>query len=229
MNPHTWDQYCNDRRCAGPFENQMLYAMCRNNSAHISPYVTAGKITSIGRIYSASPERGAGKAKATDPQLGLSEAIGNRLAKSILDEKLKMINFEEQFSATLIKKVVDTHTYLVGEIRDASVGWSALASNPSWRARNHRSFASKYLHFHRPNAFPIMDSLARAGLTRLGFRGGSGQYKQFCEGIGDYIANLPLGWTLRSLDTMLVNIGRGHSGERAALCGCNFSHTKVKI
>ncbi len=222
MRSHTWEHYCNDRRCAGTFENQILYATCRDNFTHTSPYVIAGKITAIGRIYAASPERGAGKGK--NLRVGLSDAIGIQLAQSKLDEKLSLICFEEKFSAKLIDSVAEIHTHLVGEIRDAIFRWSELASDQNWKPRSHRSFASKYLHFHRPNLFPIMDSLARAGLSKLEPKAGWGDYKQFCVAIGEYIDKIPPDWTLRSLDTMLVSIGRGHSGNQSAGCGCNVVH-----
>ena len=95
MSP-SWDQYCNAPNLAGPFENLILYAMCRDHSDHKNPYVTAGKVTAIGRIYAAAPERGAGKGRATE---SLAQAIGKRLADMLLDERLSEIEFVERFSS----------------------------------------------------------------------------------------------------------------------------------
>lgn len=58
--PNAQD-YAKYRNVAGTFENQMLYRMCADFPAHDDPYVVAGKITAIGRVYAASPTRGAGK------------------------------------------------------------------------------------------------------------------------------------------------------------------------
>ena len=70
--------------------------MCRDHSDHKNPYVTAGKVIAIGRIYAAASERGAGKGRATE---SLAQAIGKRLADMLLDERLSEIEFVERFSS----------------------------------------------------------------------------------------------------------------------------------
>lgn len=218
----TWEAYTFYAEIAGPFENKVLYAMCRDNPAHDNAYVTAGKITAIGRIYAAAPERGAGSGRAPG---SLSHAIAKRLASSPLDDQLKAINFADRFTEANMEKIVEVHRLLGELVADATRGWSKSSDDPDWSPRSQASFASKYLHFHKPNAFPIMDSYAKAGLACAGLKGPFGTYKQFCAGIARHVEGQDLGWTLRSIDTDLVNRGRAHldrTGTYCRQCGVAF-------
>lgn len=210
-----WEAYTGDADTAGPFENQILYAMCRDNPAHGDPYVTAGKITAIGRIYAAAPERGAGSGRKPG---SLSHAIAARLSNSPLDERLDAITFNERFSKANQAQIVEMHRLLVVEVAHATRGWSIMGDDSAWSPRNQASFASKYLHFHRPNAFPIMDSYAKAGLACAGLKGPFGTYEQFCAGIARHVEGQDLGWTPRSIDTDLVTRGRAHLDQTDSLC-----------
>ena len=222
MSP-AWEQYCSDPNLAGPFENRILYAMCRDHPDHKDPYVTAGKVTAIGRIYAAAPERGAGKGRATE---SLVQAIGNRLSDMLLDQKLLEIEFAECFSSDMSVKVVEAHQLLVTEIAAATREWSSKGRVADWSPRNQASFASKYLHFHRPNAFPIMDSFAKSGLVCTGINGPFNTYAQFCGGISQHIADLDC-WTPRGIDTALVAKGRAHSDRSGSSCRqCNITFLK---
>jgi hypothetical protein len=212
------DCYCNDATLAGPFENRILYAMCGDKPGHTCVYVTAGKVTAIGRIYAASPERGAGSGQL--PDITLAQAIGERLQTSCLDEKLNKIAFCDRFSAYLRDQVVETHKYLVAEIAAVIKGWSShAAKNVDWKPRNQASFASKYHHFHRPNAFPIMDSFAKAGLVCTGLKAAHVEsYGGFCTGMVLHVKNLVPNWTPRSVDTALVARGRMHAARPQRCC-----------
>ena len=210
-----WEAYTRDPKSAGPFENQILYAMCRDNPAHSDPYVTAGKITAIGRIYAAAPERGAGSGREPG---SLAHAIALRLANSPLDERLDAIAFADRFSEANQAQIVETQRLLVDEVAGATRGWSISGDDSAWSPRNQASFASKYLHFHRPNAFPIMDSYAKAGLACAGLKGPFGAYELFCAGIACYVEGEDLGWTPRSIDTALVIRGRAHLDRTNSLC-----------
>jgi hypothetical protein len=220
--PPDWQAYTGDPETAGPFENQILYAMCRDNPAHGDPYVTAGKITAIGRIYAAAPERGAGSGREASP---LAHAIGVRLLNSPLDERLEAIAFAERFSEANRAQVVQAHQLLVDEVALATRAWSTAFDDEDRSPRNHASFASKYLHFHRPNAFPIMDSYAKAGLLCTGLNGPFDNYERFCAGFAKHIEDQVLGWTPRSIDTRLVIRGRAHldrTGPSCRVCGVAF-------
>lgn len=207
--PPRWDQYCNDDSVAVTFENRILYAMCRDFPAHCNPHVTAGKISAIGRIYAASPERGAGKGKGP-----LAKAIARQLQASSLDSKIAEIAFADRLSDALLAKVVSAHEFLVQEISDATKGWSENGKNTSWEPRRHHSFASKYLHFHRPNAFPIMDKYAKAGLLDFGMKGAHRDYQSFCSAFLEYAGKQNSDWTPRSLDPDLVVRGQNYLESR---------------
>ena len=211
----AWNAYTGDPETAGPFENQILYAMCRDNPAHGDPYVTAGKITAIGRIYAAAPERGAGSGREPG---SLSHAIAVRLADSPLDERLDAIAFAERFSEANRAQVVEAHRLLVDQVALATRGWSIAVDDEDWSPRNQASFASKYLHFHRPNAFPIMDSYAKAGLACAGLKGSFDTYERFCAGIARHVEGRNSDWTPRSIDTDLVLWGRAHRNRISSHC-----------
>ena len=222
--PPDWERYCNEVKIAGPFENRILYAMCRDYPCHDDYYLTAGKVTAIGRIYAAAPERGAGVGRTTAP---LAETIANRLAVSALDQKTDDIGFSDRFSHQLMKKVVEIHKLLVDEIAAGTREWSAKGTDTGWSPRNQASFASKYLHFHRPNAFPIMDSLARAGLACAGIRGALNTHERFCEGLLQYLVDQEPNWTPRSIDMILVAQSRIHSDRTPSRCRrCNVEFVR---
>lgn len=206
----TWDRYCSDSDLVGPFENKILYAMCRDNPRHESPYVTAGKIMMIGRVYAAAPERGAGAAKVAG--VSLAEAIAKELARSRLDEMLHSIPFDERFSPPLSGKVVELHEYLVNLIFEVTEEWRNPTDDGK-KPRRQASFASKYLHFHRPNAFPIMDSFAKAGLNCAGIPGVLNDYKRFCSAFALHLRPMQTEQTLRQVDTELVTRGREHGAN----------------
>ncbi|MBY0613392.1 MAG: hypothetical protein K2P80_14530 [Beijerinckiaceae bacterium] len=210
-----WEMYTGDRKTAGPFENRILYAMCRDNPAHGDAYVTAGKITAIGRIYAAAPERGAGSGRETGL---LADAIAARLVNSPLDEGLQAIAISDGFSESNRAQVVAAHQLLVDEIAIATFGWSKSFDNEGWLPRTQGSFASKYLHFHRPNAFPIMDSYAKAGLVCVGLNGPFDTYELFCAGFARHVEKRVAGWTPRSIDTALVIRGRAHQDRTSTSC-----------
>jgi hypothetical protein len=221
----TWGDYCSDKIVAGEFENRILYAMCRDNPSHDCAYINAGKVMAIGRIYAASPERGAGKPK--EPGTPLVECLGQRLSGSTIDDMINNIEFNDLFSEKIIASVIDAHNYLVEEVVSATCGWSSFSNNEDWKPREQASFASKYLHVHRPNAFPIMDFFARAGLKCLGQPGSFDAYKSFCEALLKHTKTLNGDWTPRSLDRTLVKRGRIHQDRSATNCQkCNFKYLK---
>ena len=148
----------------------------------------------------------------------LADAIAHRLATSPLDQMLKDLAFGERFSATLQPKIVCMHNWLKDEVAASIEGWSEAAVEPGWKPRNHASFASKYLHFHRPNAFPIMDTFAKGGLRCARVGGSFNSYDDFCRGVVRYVENIEEGWTPRSIDRHLVCRGRAHADRTVAQC-----------
>ena len=206
-------KYSTSLEAAGTFENQILYRMCEENPSHEHSAVVSGKIISIGRVYAASPERSAGKKRA-----GLTESITHLLAKRLcdseIDDRLTAFGSGRIFEQNLIPDIVETHAYLIGELHSALVA----ATHDVEAVRSTRSFASKYLHFHRPDVFPIFDSLAAAGLRSLPYQSlfpsvsanCDRAYVKFCATFADLVSNeyASQPWTLRSVDTRLVAEGR---------------------
>jgi hypothetical protein len=201
--------------------------MCAENPGHTDDYVTSGKIISIGGIYAASPERGSGNTPATGDNL--PQAIAKQLRSSSLDEQLASIGFDQKITdQRVLDQVICAHAFLVKQIRFATEQWPGEnRDKDKWKARNQTSFASKYLHFHRPNAFPIMDSLARAGLNCAGRKGAFPTYSKFCETFLEHVLVLNSPWTPRDIDTVLVKNGRKH-GQRTCTFGCKICNATKK-
>lgn len=205
-----------------PFENHILYKMCVDHPYHADPRVTAGKLIAIGRIYAASPERGAGKPQEAET---LFLKIGERLNLSSIDVDLCSIGGAGPLTdGCVFTDVIKLHTLLVEEIKAATKKWSSSINNPASWPRANRSFASKYLHFHCRDAFPIMDKFAIAGLRCSGFKGSYATYEQFYTKIMEFAKAKDKPWTLRSIDSELVEIGRKHE-----LRSCNCSLRKGQI
>ena len=137
--------------------NQVLYDLCRRYPRHTVDSEIIAKIWLIGRAYSASIERGRGKAADS----GLSndrfyaEAVPKALRASRLDEKLGALAKLKETKESNVGPVLDAHTHLVQLFQGLT-------------NKSKRSLASKYLHFHRPDLFFIYDSRAVQGIRSLG-------------------------------------------------------------
>jgi hypothetical protein len=191
------DRYCDELDVAGTYENQILYRVClRDAPGHCHIKQTMGKLIAVGRIYAASPERGAGPAEAR-PKFW--ESLAEKLKAEDLDARLEVFDHAARFDVKMLKNVVFCHHGLVEWLYSAT-----KELNPKVNPRRHPSFASKYLHFHRPNTFPIMDSFATAGLFH---KAGPVSYQRFCNEL--IRAELYVGKkTLREIDSDLVIAGR---------------------
>jgi hypothetical protein len=136
---HPWD-LCNDT----------LYALCRKNPLHRTDEEITAKITIIGRVYAASLER----RKETDSERGdafVSETVVPRIRDSKIDDWFKELAREQidvkHSQVERLSIALKTHANLV-EL------FERIAKQQK------RSLASKYLHFHFPDAFYIFDSRA---------------------------------------------------------------------
>ncbi len=201
--------YCHDITTAGGFfENQILYRMCVEHPGHGDPAVTAGKVTIIGRTYSATIERGAGK--AIDSGTNLTLLFAEKLHRNKIDICLNRIPFEYRFEEERANEIIDIHAKLNGLVGDTIKAWGGGNSF------NRESFCSKYLHFHKPNAFPILDRFSRVAMQKtfpnfhVDQSNARTVYNRFCRLLLEYISQAPacLGWTPRSLDVILVPAGR---------------------
>ena len=104
----------------------------------------------IGRSYSAQIERRSGQTSDSD---GLYARVAVKIAKSGLDSWLDGISHITRIYFSNIDLILATHGRFVDLLQpDTKI--------------NRRSFASKYLHFHKPMAFFIFDSRAVAAIRQ---------------------------------------------------------------
>jgi hypothetical protein len=133
--------------------NEELYELCRRYSRHKRKSAVAAKIWLIGRSYSVAIERGvAGKGKA-------DEFITKRVVPRICSGPV------DRWLAKLPKEPVDLSNSLQLVIRTFKLLEKHLSK--ICRGRRRESFTSKYLHFHRPDLFPIFDSRARFAIAQI--------------------------------------------------------------
>ena len=129
--------------------NEVLYRMCREAPEHTRHGVIAGKVWLIGRAYSAAIERGAG---------GYADIYSTRVAPMMMDSDIDLwitiVRPIERVSSENVTDVLRVHQQVTGLFNRIT-------------GLEKRSLASKYLHFHLPNAFFIFDSIANAKLREL--------------------------------------------------------------
>ncbi len=137
--------------------NQLLYDLCDRYPRHERDAEIVAKVWLIGRAYSASIERGRGKAAGSELSNDrfYAEAVPNALRKSRLDQKLKALAGLEDIDESSAAQVIDAHAHLVDLFYHLT-------------KKRKRSLASKYLHFHQPNLFFIYDSRAASSIRTLG-------------------------------------------------------------
>lgn len=139
--------------------NQVLYDLCRDYPSHDKPEEIVAKVWLVGRAYSASVERGRGKAAtaALSNDRFYVEAVPKALMACGLDGHLRRIARMKDDNSSLTAAVLEAHACLVK-------AFNALTT------KDKRSLASKYLHFHLPNVFYIYDSRAASSIRKLGLR-----------------------------------------------------------
>jgi hypothetical protein len=188
-----------DISAAGGIGNLAFYRMCSEFSTHGNKDYVRSKLQFISRVYSVS--RGLGGQWDE-----LAEAIvKTRKELDALIHAARVAPF-----LTNMPAVLKAHEEL-----DRLTCETLVAADVP--AKDRSSFASKYLHFHAPDAFPILDSFASKGLTSLtpGFRTSlenPSRYARFCERLAHYMtAEGKSAKSLRSIDTKLVKKGRALS------------------
>lgn len=184
----------------------VLYRLCSEHPNHRDKLQVVAKLWLIGRAYSAGIER---RPTAQDPQpLAVKEyylRVAATLMKSDLDAQLSRLRGYPQALEDLIPALV-AHGGLVRSLRSVS-------------GIDQYSFASKYLHFHRPDWFFILDSLALHGLGRLGVRSrtrlpnkiGNDEYRRFVARAWrlreDLVSSGHSHLRIRELDRLLLHWG----------------------
>lgn len=131
--------------------NECLYALCRTYPEHVDQAEVTAKIWLIGRAYSAAAERGvAGEGQAEKYIANLSRRFISKKADSYLKH--------------LPNSIADLRKHLDGVI-EAHRSFESIFSNADELGRI--SLTSKYLHFHRPDLFPIYDSRAAKAIAQV--------------------------------------------------------------
>jgi len=131
--------------------NEWLYKLCKTYPAHTDTAQVAAKIWLIGRAYSAAAERGvAGKGQADRYIIELSQRFIDHKA----DRHLKRLPKPTADFRKHLDQIVDVHHSI-----------EAIFSIKDELGRV--SLTSKYLHFHRPDLFPIYDSRASSAIAQI--------------------------------------------------------------
>lgn len=151
--PPKLDWLGNEHGCP-PFDvlNSMLYEAVAAQPSNVERSQIIGKLMLIGRTYSASVERRKTKGHVKDERQALEVIIAaaEAIAASKCSVMLDAIEVDERLTLERLPEAVAIHLELCGAL--------ATANN-----RENSSLASKYLHFHRPAFFPIVDSYVREG------------------------------------------------------------------
>ncbi|MDT3716788.1 hypothetical protein EON09_22275 [Pseudomonas soli] len=185
--------------------NRMLYQFVSDNPSNTDRDQIASKALIIGRSLAASAERRTIKGErlsSADFFHGLADAI----SKSGLEEVLDFLPQDGTISRSTSTEVHKAHAFLCSAIT-------------GYTQRDCSSFASKYLHFHRPNHFPMMDSRARTALKWVAEEEGwvfafttSRSAKNYPEYVRIYLnakdvfeADLGRPLSLRQMDNILLN------------------------
>lgn len=184
----------------------ILYRLCSDHPGHREKLQVVAKLWLIGRAYSAAIER---RPSADHGQpIAVKDyylQVAVTLIESDLDAQLSKLPDAPRTLEDLIPAVV-IHEGLVRNLRVHS-------------GIDQYSFASKYLHFHKPEWFFILDSIALQGLNRLGVRSsgrlpnkiGNDEYRRFVARAWQLREDLAsrghLGLSLRQLDRLLLTWG----------------------
>jgi len=134
------------------FANEVLYNLCESNSAHTQNDIIVAKVWLIGRSYAAAIERGRKKGKL-DSEEYYAKEVAPIIKDSEIDVWLGELS-DQNLSPNPFAKVVEVH----GKLTDLFKKISGKAD---------RSLASKYLHFHKRNAFFIYDSRAAKAISHI--------------------------------------------------------------
>lgn len=134
--------------------NAELYGLCQKYPHHNNHEQTIAKLWMIGRTYAAALERRKGVKVKTD---ALYTQVANRLSLQ-MDGLLQALAKKEQLSPESFKQALELHKHLTE--------WF-VAEEEKGTFPVKRSLASKYLHFHLPNLFPIYDANAVFAVNKL--------------------------------------------------------------
>ena len=135
------------------FGNEVLYKMCKKSPSHEDSGHIIGKVWLIGRSYAADIGRGREKGTINDDfYLGEVPKLFKEHYKDIDSDISRLQDFDINFEN--LEKTLTIHKKLTDATKKVN------------KNREQRSFSSKYLHFHAPNAFFILDSRVKGALNK---------------------------------------------------------------
>jgi len=187
--------------------NEAIYKMCREHRGHADKCVVASKVWLIGRSYAASIER------FMNADVGGEDFILKKVAPRLLRWHLdKWLDGVPRYKWAFVHRpdlAVTIHGRLLQRLKPL------LARNP-------RSFASKYLHFHHRELFPIYDSRAVAAIRlvtpdsrqidSIRARAADEEYLKFCTRLRwlllEVQARFGVRLALREVDNLLLAVHR---------------------
>ncbi len=140
---HPWD-----------FGNKVLYDLCREHPGHDDESVIIAKIWLIGRAYAAAIERRREKTEGQISDNFYVSTVAPAIRKSRIDDWLADVLSVQGNRPSMLSRAVETHGRVVALFQKIT-------------GLEKRSLASKYLHFHCPNAFYIYDSRAATVMPKL--------------------------------------------------------------
>jgi hypothetical protein len=163
--------------------NNVLYKLCQDYPGNSNLQEVVTKVMIIGKTYSASIER---RRTSSVPKIkgeDYYKQVASEIKTLALDAELGDMRSSEPSELKNIKSALRMHQRLVSAVE-------------KFAKIRHRSFASKYLHFHAPNWFFIFDSIASGELKKQVPRP---HYDAALSGIGDdnYRAFVERAWELR--------------------------------
>lgn len=135
------------------FGNVILYKMCAERPRHTELDTIASKVWLIGRSYAAAIERGAGRKMRADGDFYMDQ-VAPPIKRSPIDKWIASVRHIKRLTNENIVDSLRCHKKVMNLFTGIANG------------RTKRSLASKYLHFHAPNAFFIYDSRANRQVRR---------------------------------------------------------------
>ena len=112
LNRKSVQRACNDD--VWSIGNQALYDLCQRHPKHVVDAEIVAKVWLIGRAYSASVERGRGKANdaALSNDRFYTEAVPRALRVSELDRRLNELSGFEWVDESNAASILDAHAHL---------------------------------------------------------------------------------------------------------------------
>lgn len=135
------------------YGNKVLYRMCKEAPTHNDIDEIMGKIWIIGRSYSASIERKAGP-KMINGKDFYKDQVAPAIKNSDIGKWIDSVSSIRRLTKENVHLALAAHKNVTDLFKEIT-------------GVDKRSLASKYLHFHKPKAFFIYDSLANVEIRKI--------------------------------------------------------------